>query len=147
MATTIAKDLRVFAGGVKEVPAGVGHASDGYESGIVEASTANNTATVVKAIPVAEGEMVIVRAFGTAVKDDVADTLWTDAVQGFKRAASGNVAAVSTINARTANDSAGAPSITFVANTTDQTVDVTVTGENTKDYEWALRYEVVRNKV
>lgn len=144
--TTVAKDLRVFAGGVKET-GGQGAGADGHEAAMASGSTTNNTATVLAAIPVGEDELVIVRAFGGALRDTGAEALWTDAVLGFRRDGSGNVTAVGSVNTRTANDSSGTPTITLVANTTDQTVDVTVTGETSKNFEWALRYEVLTRKV
>jgi hypothetical protein len=109
----------------------------------VKASTANATPVVVKKIPVAELSGVYVRVQGAAVRPEGTEMIRTDIVTGCRRAAAGNVTQLAAATSVTANDSSGTPTITLVANTTDQTVDVTITGEAAKTFKWFLDIEEV----
>ena len=65
---------------------------------------------------------------------------------GFRRAAAGNVTEVSTDTAvASAEDSSGTPTVTLIANTTDQVAEVKVTGETSKTIYWqiAVEYEAI----
>ena len=120
-----------------------GAAGSGVLKYQVKATTTNATATVVKAIPVAELQGVYVRVQGFAVRSTAAEMLRADVVNAFRRAADGDVTAVTTTTSVAADDSSGTPTITLVANTTDQTVDVTITGETSKTFNWFLDIEEV----
>lgn len=112
--------------------------SSGIANYSLFAESENGTAIVVKKIPIAELEGVYLRVKGLALRDTAAEALRTEATHLFRRAASGNVTAVGSASIVTANDSSGTPTITLVANTTDQTVDITVTGEASKDFAWGI---------
>jgi hypothetical protein len=107
----------------------------------VKAATTNATATVVLAIPLAELQGAYVHVRGIAKRDTAAEVLRTDIQNAYGRAAAGNVTQVAAATSVTANNSSGTPTITLVANTTDQTIDVTVTGEASKNFAWFIDVE------
>jgi hypothetical protein len=102
------------------------------------------TPVVAARIPVAELEGVLVTVKGFAIRPDATESVRTFVYASYRRAAAGNVTATAAATAVAANDSSGTPTITLVANTTAQSVDVTVTGEAAKDFAWDLDIEVQR---
>lgn len=119
----------------------------GTGSGLIKrqlkALTANATPVIVAKIPVAEARASHVKVLGVAKRDTGAEVLRTDIQNAYFRIAAGNVTQVGAATSVTANNSSGTPTVTLVANTTDQTVDVTITGEAAKNFEWFLDVEHV----
>jgi hypothetical protein len=108
------------------------------------AVTTNNTATVIASIPLAEGEAIIVQGIAIGLRSTGAESIRARYSQGFRRAGSGNVTAIGSTEVVAANDSGGTPTLTVVANTGAQTVDITVTGENAKEFSWRTAYEFIK---
>lgn len=115
--------------------------ASGKVSEDVFAHTDDNTATVVYKIPVDENEAVRVLATTIAQRSTGAEAIRSDQTHAFRREADGNVTAISTATSVTVNDSNGTPTLTLVANTSDQTVDVVVTGETSKEFNWNVYVE------
>lgn len=107
-------------------------------------TTTNDTATVIYAHPLGElaGVTMLVSVIG--LKTDATEMIRAVVSSGFRRAAAGNVTEVSTDTAvASAEDSSGTPTVTLVANTSNQTVDVTITGETSKNINWLVAVEYV----
>lgn len=121
--------------------------NDGVYKGSVKkqfsAETANATPVVVYAHPLPELGSAMIVAYCHAVQDDATQTLRTTYTHAFRRAASGNVTAVGSATSATANDSAGTPTFTIAANTSDQTIDLTLTGEAATNYYWLVEVEIL----
>ena len=116
--------------------------SAGYASGMIHkgftALTANATATAVYEHALAEGKAIYIIADAVAIEDDASEATRCQTTHLMRRAASGDVTAVGTATSVTADDSSGTPTLTIVANTGAQTVDVKVTGEASKDLIWMV---------
>ncbi len=105
--------------------------------------TTNNSVTDIATISVAEGETVIVTAFVVG-NNSGTEGYWGRHVQGFRRAAAGNVTAIGAVSSNAAEDSSGAPSSTMAADTTAQTVDIRVTGETAKTWNFVCSYSYMK---
>lgn len=110
----------------------------GVERYQLKARRDDNVATVIHKIPVAELEGVHVEVTGFGLRSTAGESIRTKTYASYRRAAGGNVTATIAATTVTGNDSAGTPVIALVANTSDQTVDIAVTGENTKDIIFLL---------
>ena len=139
MAHTLHRDEKTFAS-----YADVGVKGKGVYSYQVSAETDGNAATIVSKVPVAELEGVLVRVSGLAVRTNGSEILRSDVKASFRRAAAGNVTLGGAATTVAANDSSGTPTITIVANATDQTADIVVTGEAAKEFVWDLDIKVQR---
>ena len=131
-----------FRGGIVQSVDGLDTSRSG--SYIYKESTTDATATVVHAEPIAEAQCayIIVEALGQ--RGDASESIRTNIRHLFKREAEGDVTVQGTAASVTANTSSGTPTVTIVANTTDQTADVTVTGEAAKDFEWTVEVKVIK---
>lgn len=98
--------------------------------------TADATATVVKAIPVALSSVVhgVVRIVGK--KTGAADSIISESIFGFVNNG-GTTAAIAAATNRALENSAGTPALTVVANNTNDTLDVTVAGIAAESWTWA----------
>lgn len=104
---------------------------NGSKTGLVpvegRVQTADATATVVLSFPVAEGEAIKINAQVLGAQSDYSDAVGSDVEIVARRAASGNVTVVGTPGNRILESDADT-NVTIVANTTDQTVEIKVTG-------------------
>ena len=133
MAQTIHRDIQEY-----KTHGGTG---SGLLKRQVRLATTDATVTVAFKISLAELEAAHVKVIGLAKRDTAAEVLRTDIQNAYGRAAAGNVTQVAAATSVTANNSSGTPTVTLVANTSDQTVDVTVTGEAAKNFSWFLDIE------
>jgi hypothetical protein len=135
--TTVHKDEKVFQGSGGSLNGGL--VCDNFTI-----STADATATVIKRIPLAQGEAVIVRAFVAGKKTDLSAVAGINQWAVFRRAAAGNVTLAGSVQGTTVEDSAGAPVIALSANTTAQSVDLSVTGIAAESWKWEARVEYMK---
>lgn len=141
MAQTIRKDIQILK--MHTVGSGTGEVKKQFA-----ATTTDDTATVVYAHPVAElaGVNITVQTLG--LKSDAAESIRSLINSGFMRAAAGNVTEVGSDSAiASAKTSSGTPTVTLIANTTNQTVDVTVTGEAAKTFYWEVAVTYVAKQL
>lgn len=122
---------------------------DGRGNGLIVdtafTSTTNATATTILSIPVALLSMVNVTARVCGLRSDATEAIRAIVNSGFRRAGAGNVTEIGADTAvASTEDSAGTPTITLVANTTTQAVDVVVTGEASKTIHWEAVVEYQR---
>lgn len=122
-----------------------GSYNGGYVSDIAKVSTADDTATVIYSIPVALSTAVSGRALIVGKKSDSTASLATH-VTNFsgRRGSSGNVAEAAAETVVTAEDSGGTPAVTVVANTTDQTIEIKVTGISAETWYWEAFVEYIK---
>jgi hypothetical protein len=112
------------------------------------AVTTDNTATVVYAHPVAELGAVNMTVRTLGLRSDATEAIRSTVNSGFRRAAAGNVTEIGSDTAiASAEDSSGTPTVTLVANTSNQTVDVTVTGESAKTFYWEIAVTYVAKQL
>ena len=90
-------------------------------------TTTDNTKTVLWSLPLAEGEAVTVFATLCSCRDDETEAMGGSVLGVFRRAAAGDVTEVSTSTDTVKEDDAGSPVFAIEANTSTQTVDITVT--------------------
>lgn len=135
--TTVRKDEQVFQGSG-------GSLNGGLVCDHFTITTTDNTATVIKRIPLAQGEAVVVRVFAVGKKADVTAVAGINQWAVFRRASAGNVTLAGALQGTTVEDSAGAPVIAMAANTSAQSVDVTVAGIAAETYKWEARVEFMK---
>lgn len=122
---------------------------DGRYSGLVSENfiqeTSGNTATVVKAIPLLEGQVIYVEARALCALATGLECFRGRTAHAFRLNASDVVTAVGSATSETQDDMGGTPTLTIVANTGDQTVDVVVTGEAAHAFVWAgvIEYQIL----
>ena len=108
--------------------------------------TTDNTKTTIATIALAEGDMCFVLAKAYGVNADV-DKLFTYMIGAtFYRAASGNVTQEGTTQ-DIYGDGTAELSVAFdaEADTTNQTIDINITGETSETYDWTV--EVQENMI
>jgi len=106
------------------------------------ATTTSATPLVVYAHPCPLKSGLVISSYVVGLKSDGTEMIRASVESGFRRAGSGNVAEVGADSVfGTAEDSAGTPTVTLVANTTNQTADVTLTGEASKTIYWEVSVE------
>jgi len=119
--------------------------NDGRYKGVVHEQfvqeTSGNTATVVKAIPLLEGQVIYVEAKALCALATGLECFRGRTAHAFRLNGSDVVTAVGTATSETQNDMGGTPTLTIVANTGDQTVDVVVTGEAAHAFVWGVDVE------
>lgn len=122
-----------------------GSYNGGYVSDIAKISTADNTATVIYSIPMALSSAVSGRALVVGKKSDSTASIGAH-VTNFsgRRGSSGNVAEPAAETVVTGEDSSGTPAVTVVANTTDQTIEIKVTGISAETYYWEAFVEYIK---
>ena len=98
--------------------------------------TADATATVIRAIPVALNTVAhgVVRIVGK--KTGAADSIASESIFGFVNNG-GTTAALATATNRPLENSAGTPAVTVVANNTNDTFDITVAGIAAESWTWS----------
>lgn len=110
----------------------------GSKTGLVpkqgKVQTTDATATVILAFPVAEGEAIKINAKVLGAQSDLSDAVAADVEIVARRAAAGNVTVVGTPGNRILESDADT-NVTIVANTTDQQVEIKVTG-GASDETW-----------
>lgn len=108
-----------------------------------KATTTNATPLVVASIPLAENRVSRFSLEVVAIKSDYTAAQEMDVVAVFRRAAGGNIARSTNTNGLglprllSGGDFTGiAPSVNLVANTSTQSIDVTVTGKASTTIYW-----------
>lgn len=107
-------------------------------------TTTDNTATDIHAIPLSEGEAIHVRVTVVGKIADLSAAAGNHAWVVARRAAAGNVTIVGSSQGTTQEDSAGTPAIAFAADTTNQTVDIRVTGITAETWTWECSGEYLK---
>ena len=102
------------------------------------------TATVVHAESVAELAGCSIKVVALGVRSTGAEAFRCEYIHAFKRAAAGDITAVGSATNVTVEDSSGSPTVTIVANTGNQTADVTITPEAAKTFVWHVSVEVIK---
>ena len=115
----------------------------GNRSAIITQQTTDATVTTVTTVSVAEASAVIVKVRAIAARADYSAALGREAWAVFRRATAGNVTAVGTSQGTGQEDSAGSPTVTFAADTGNQTVDINVTGIAATTWNWTLYIETL----
>jgi hypothetical protein len=119
-----------------------------YKEGCVEdqrkVATSDATVTVIwRSRPIAVGEAIAVRGFVIGKIDAATSAAYIHVSAAFRRQSAGNVTAVGSPQGTIAEDSAGTPAIVFAANTTDQTVELRVTGIAAESWKWEAKVESI----
>lgn len=113
--------------------------SGSFSTGTVEVNrkvtTTDATATVIYSIPVAVGEAVQVSGFLLGRKSDATAAIGCNFSGEARRQSAGNVTVVGTPLA-TIRESTANTDVTWVANTTDQTLELKVTGIAAETWVW-----------
>lgn len=105
-------------------------------------TTTDATTTTAMAIPVTEKTVLHLNLQGVGTRDDQTDSLFIFEQSGWRRATGGNVAAFGTANRYESHDSAGMPTVTVSADTSNQTIDINVTGIAAQDWTWYMTVEI-----
>jgi hypothetical protein len=125
-------------------------ASGSYNGGTVKEnkvlSTADATATVILSVPLSELEAVKIQGHIIGIKSDLSAMVDGIFDGGWRRASGGNVTANGTPVATAREDHAGSPTFAWVANTTDQTVELKVTGVAAETWRWEVNFRYTKIK-
>ena len=113
-----------------------GSLNGGRRTNVYTATTSDATPKVMAQIPVAVLEALTVTVTVVGKKADATAACHVSQWAGFRRASGGNVTLVGALQGTTIEDSAGTPAIALSANTTAQTVDLTVTGIAAEAWGW-----------
>ena len=97
--------------------------------------TTDNTATVILAFPLSEGESIKIDASLAGSQSDLSDATSSNLEIVAVRASAGNVTVKGTSGNRII-ESAASTDVTIVANTTDQQVEIKVTGITSETWNW-----------
>lgn len=141
MATTNHNDSQVFKGDITHKSHGSAFGKGRIQKTFYQATT-DATATTVYAHPLSELSGVKIKASAIVVKSDGAEGSRLETDSGFIRATAGNVTILGTNTSTSGKVSTGTPTLTIVANTSDQTCDVKVTGEASKNFKWQVVVEI-----
>lgn len=122
-----------------------GSTKTGTEKYSKRMSTADATATVILSVPVAVGDAVLVHGTIVGKKSDATAAIMQFINGGARRQSAGNVALVGTPSVTIVQeDSGGTPAVTFVANTTAQTLEIKVAGIAAETWSWEGNFEVTK---
>lgn len=138
------KRLEGFGDRSMKDPAVSGFAGSAYVEKQEAVQTTDATVTEIAAIDLAVGESIVVEGIILGFRSD-----FTEAVGGtfsavFRRPTAGNVTLVGTVNTSVKEDSSGSPTFTLAADTGNQTVDIRVTGEAAKTFNWVVTYRYMK---
>lgn len=110
----------------------------GYGSGMrrqtVSGVSTSATPVVLASVAVAEDSVHFIRVSFAACRDTGAEGIGGAVSGSYRRDADGNVTLIGAADTVIDEDSSGSPALTLAANTTDQTIDVTFTGEASKNF-------------
>lgn len=129
--------LRLPSGGVldlRDITALFGTFAIDY----VEQTTTDNTATTVFSRACAAASTVGALVFAIATIPDTSDDGLVAMVYNAVKNANGTTAVVGSTGGSNVESAAGSPVVTIVANDTTDAMDIKVTGENSKTYNWKL---------
>lgn len=114
---------------------------------IANLQTTDDTPTVPDggSVDVAEGDTVYVKAIVTGAINDLSAALTAVVQGGYRRATGGNVTLIGSLDSVLNEDSGSSPTVTLTANTSDQTVDVTITGVAAETWNWRVKLETEYN--
>ena len=99
-------------------------------------TTTDNTATVILSIPVAVGDVFSVLGQVDGKLGAATGASVTFVSGAARRQSAGNVALIGTPTATIQEDATNAPAASWVANTTDQTLELKVTGNTSETWIW-----------
>lgn len=99
-------------------------------------TTTDATATVIESFPVAVGDVIQISGYLAGGKSDATAALDCNFAGGARRQSAGNVTLVGTPLATVREDSTGAPTVAFNANTTTQELEIKVTGIAAETWNW-----------
>lgn len=135
MALTVNQDIQAFKM----------HADSRGQGKVIKSyfgSTTDATPLVIYSHPVEVLSGVNISVSVVGLKSDATEMIRAIVNSGFRRQAAGNVTEVGADTAIASDeDSAGTPTVTLIANTSSQTVDVTLTGEAAKTIRWEVVVE------
>lgn len=120
-----------------------GSLKNGAEQWGKTVQTTDATTTDIMSIPVAQNEAIVVNVKVIAAISDYSAAIGGTVIHTFRRA-TGNVTAVGGETDTTSEDSAGTPTVNCVADTTNQTVDVRVTGVAAETWNWEVQVEWIK---
>jgi hypothetical protein len=106
-------------------------------------TTADATATDIIAIPLAEGEAIVLTGFLVGCQSDQSNAITAHFEACARRAAAGNVTLVGTPACRILEDDTNT-NVTVNADTTAQTLDVRVVGIAAETWRWEAKYEYTK---
>lgn len=115
-----------------------GYAGSGTIERTIAATTTDATATVVLATAVPTSGCVGVQVFASAKRVGANADGLVAAIYNAATNNAGTVALVGSTGGSNVENSAGAPAVTIVANNTNDTIDVTVTGISAETWAWVL---------
>lgn len=109
-------------------------------------STSNDTPldTQIYGLDVGTANAATVRLTTIASTNNHACTVSAFQWAGFQRVTNGNIALVGSVQGTPQENSGGSPTVTMVADTTNQTIAVRVTGENGAVYTWRCMWEILK---
>jgi len=102
--------------------------------------TTDATVTDIATIAVAEDEAFVVEGRIVAIEDDGSESVGGTFMGVFRRDTGGNVTLVGSVTTDVQHDSGGAPTFTLAADTTNQTIDIQVTGVAATTMNWVVTY-------
>lgn len=106
-----------------------------------QTTDATATAPTGASVDIAEGEVIWVRAIVTGRIADLSAAIGGTVEGVFRRATGGNVTLVGSLTSTQQEDSAASPAFTLVADTSNQQVDVQVTGVASETWNWQIELE------
>lgn len=115
----------------------------GWVDGAVQTTTSDGNAKTIEEIKLAEGQALTIEAIITGTKDDYSASLGVVLSATFRRASGGNVTLVGAVQGTVQEDSASAPTATIAADTTEQAVDINVTGVASENWNWSVAYRYI----
>ncbi len=125
-----------------------GSTKTGTEKYSKRMSTADATATVILSVPVAVGDAVLITGSIVGKKSDATAAIMQQITGGARRQSANNVVLVGTPAVTGATmvqeDSGGTPAVTYVANTTAQTLEIKVAGIAAETWSWEGNFEVTK---
>lgn len=137
--------IRESAENVQQVKTHAGWGSSQYKSKTNVVRTTNATVTVGIASDVVPASSAIMfRGMIVSKRDGAtADGLATFFSGGASRNGTGNLTAIAAGTVTTIENSSGAPAVTLVYNTTNQTVDISVAGILAENHVWLCFLETI----
>lgn len=107
-----------------------------------EVTTTDATATVIGTVSVAESKVYTVSGRIAGAKDDYTAACGGTFSATVRRAPAGNVTLVGSAVVSVQEDSGGSPTFTVTVNTTDQTIEIKVTGIVAESWLWKAEWSV-----
>jgi hypothetical protein len=107
------------------------------------AITVGATPVVAASIPVNESSAVTISGRFVGLRDDATESVGGDFLGTFHRPTGGSVLQVFVPLVNVNRDSTGLPTFDLIADTINEAVSLTVTGETAKTYNWVIVYNAI----